>query len=337
MKKINQNTQPIFISFLNDINCYVYKDDLSYEYYKIRPGNSNESKNQFFLIRLLVSSIDKLSNHAVFYDFINYCMNNNQTDVAFEQAVIKTPKVNDYLYSTHLKSIIDIFKQNQSLLLRYINRKSLLISAWLWLDDILDNITAQKDKIKIFNTIFSTSIFKSPDNQKEIYVIFKKHINNQSKYLSKFDKIFPLKDTQFIKSIRNETAFSITFDKNILIKANINNHIGGDSLISFINEHCNYIASNFKNLMISELLMTYKKTTGEHTIYVFCPAELIELNKHLISEVINIIICSEGTDNIASLVNNYDEFIKNQTSIFTHEQLNKELLGNYNKNKLIKI
>ncbi len=339
LKKGDEKTKVLFKEYLESKKYWVFPDKLIQEVYKIREPINNEIKNDYFVYRLLNSSLDKIVNHQSYLKFLSYCLERKEYDVLLSQLIIKTPKTNDPIFSDYIHEVINILSKEEDLLFKFTNRSAFLNSSWIFLEHILPYIKNNLYVESIFKTLFKTTAFSSTDNQKEILPLLLNTDINHKKLMPFFNKLHIENHMKSpISSIEKQQAIILKIPKNNLISVNLHNNLGSSILISAIVEHLNYIKINFQNLKISKIFTDYNKDTQDYNIYVFSSNEEIELNSYLLEQVIFLISKQDNIDNLKSLLKDYPMFIKEQVSQYMYLKLNKEISNKeFNKKESNKI
>ena len=334
LKKGDEKTKVLFKEYLESKNYWVFPEKLIHESYKIREPITDEVKNDYFVYRLINSSIDKIINHQSYLKFLSYCFEKKEHDVLISQLIIKTPKTNDPIFNEYIHEVINILSKEESLLFKFTNRSSFLNSSWIFLEDILPYIKNKSHIENIFKTLFKTTAFSSTDNQKEILPLLLNTDINHQKLMPYFNKINIENQMKSpVSSVETHQAIILKIPKNNLISVNLHNNLGSSILISAIVEHLNYIKINFQNLKISKIFTDYNKDTFDYNVYVFSSNEEIELNSYLLEKVIFLIAKQDSMDSLKSLFKDYPSFIKEQISEYMYLKLNKEISSDKFHNK----
>lgn len=337
LKKGDEATKKLFKQYLKDNNLWVFPEKLSSEFYKIRSkSNSDESNSDYFISRVLNSSIEKIINQQEYLKFLSYCLNNQHYDILLSQLIIKTPKTNDPHFNDYMLDVLKLISNNEEVLVKFINRSSFLNSSWIFLEDFLIHIKNPKNIKEIFKTLTKTTAFSSSDNQKEIFSLFSKREIEAEYFSPFFNKIFISKEPiSPIVSVETQKSIVLTLSKKYLISMNLYNNLGSGLLISTIVEHLNYIRLNFDHLKISKVFVDYNKESQNYIIYMFCAEEQIGLNSYLLEKIILLIANQLSLENLKSLINEYSLFIKEGTSQYMYLQLNKTILSKEKSDKYI--
>lgn len=327
LKKGDDSTKKIFKQYLEEKNLWVFPEKLTSEFYKIRNQiNLNELKNDYFISRVVNSSIDKIINHKEYFQFFSYCLNNNHKDILISQLIIKTPKTNSDHFNEYILDVLNLISKDEDILLKFINRSAFLNSSWIFLGDFLEHIKNPNYIKDVLKTLAKTTAFSSSDNQKEIFSLFSKTQIEQDYLIPFFNKISINDKVQSpIVSLDIEKSIILSLSKKYLISVNLHNNLGSSLLISTIVEHLNFIKLNFVHLKISKVFVDYVKENKNYNIYLFCSEEQIGLNSYLLEKIIFLIANQESLDDLKSLVNNYSLFIREQSSQYMYLKLNREL------------
>ncbi len=327
LKKGDDSTKKIFKEYLESNEIWVFPEKLTHEMYKIRaPLSIEEVKNDYFVYRLLNSSVDKLINPNEYFKFLSYCLNNKHDEVLLSQLIIKTPKTNDPTFNDYLLDVLKLISSHEEILFKFINRSSFLNSSWIYLQDFLVHFKNTKHIEDIFKTLIKTTAFSSYDNQKEIYSLLLQTQIKHDDLIPFFNKLTINENLDSpIISKSTQKSIILTVSKKHLISVNLHNNLGSGLLISTILEHLNYIRINFSNLKISKIFIDYDKDSQNYHIYAFCAETEIDLVSYLLEKIILLIAQQKDVDSLKLLIGNYSLFIKEQTSKYLYVKLNNQI------------
>lgn len=231
MKKIikknlySQKSLTLFLEYLEDSHLYIYQEPINF-YFRVNKkiDNNQLEINQQAVSNILNTHIDNIRNEDQFLNFFKFCFLRNEPDIALEQAIIKTPIKSNFLFFSYIEKIVLSIKENQEILLRYLNRTTFLNNTWRFIDLYLSHLDNHEDKLKIIKKISKTNAFRIPNNQKDIYNSAKDYIDNYQDLLSYFTHLMEIKeDESIVNSIEYPHTIIIKFTPQKLLNANLTN------------------------------------------------------------------------------------------------------------------
>lgn len=333
-EKTSDKTKALFIDYIGAKGWGVFNDAFLGNHYFMREPKKHETIHDFYYNDILTTNLDNIGIPERFLSFIDYCLKQNEPEVALAQAIKKTPGAKNYQYETHVKSIIKTLTPYKNQLFNYVARTKFLENSWNQIENVFLTIDDQTRRVGIIEAMINTKTFNSVDTQKSIYNIVQKHIKNPKLFDKHFSKIEKIDDQQtVIDFINTPSVVMIGFKAEKLMGANLTSEIRKDTLIGQITNISESIHLKNETLGVIKTIMSYDSDKKQYCLNVICPKNKVELVSFIYEKMINTISRTSLYKDLLDFDKepNLSCFIKNCNSEFLHKTLQKDI----NENKLV--
>lgn len=332
-KSIKIKSLELFKEFAQKNNYGVFNDAFLSIRYKIRTPKPSEKLSDFYMQDLIEAGADKISNLKPFFQYIKYCLDSNNSDVALAQIIKKNYRHTSYEYDSYVSDVIGLLEPYKKTLFEYVCRPAFLEHSWNKLGTVFETIDDQERRIAIFEAMVNTKIFQNLDTQKSVYQLFTTHIkskNDLNKYFTKIKKIN--EEENILDSIEDYSCIVVSYDCEKIANANLNGELKSSEIVGSINRLAQEIKA-IKELGIKSVL-TEVDSKIIQKMNIVCDKSSVDLNKRIFSELFNVVSRFKTRKEITGFSEDLIFFVKEKTAEVLSEKLSAGLTENKKTNKV---
>ncbi len=340
MKKetIKTKTESLFKEFLENNNYGIYSDSFMGIRYTIRKPKSSEKISLYYLEDLVSGSYTDLGSEEKFFDFIEYAFKKNKGDIALNQLIKKTPRVNSYDYSSFLTKVIQTLIPHNKELFEYVSRSKFLETSWGLIGDLAKHLT-EEQTISLVEQTFTTKTFNNIETQKKLYAFVKNEIRDNEDLLKEFNKIKIIEETEnVLDKASTPGAVLLEFNLQKLAGANIDSNLSIHQTVNNIETSLRDMADkNGVDLGLIDLTMKKSKFELDYKVIILCDKDKVELNKIVFEKLINTVVDFKEYKEYGLFSKEIETFYKECKTEYQFKDLNQNLIKNSISEKKNKI